>query len=79
MAGKPLKSLFPDGVCGAKNRRGEACRVRREVYRMKNGAHRCRWHGGLSTGPRTEGGKRRSLAALQAGNRRWRQGRKASV
>jgi hypothetical protein len=30
---------------------------------------RCRMHGGLSTGPRTEEGRRRSLEALERGRR----------
>jgi hypothetical protein len=37
----------------------------------------CRFDGGLSTGPKTAEGKRRSLAALQAGNRAWRARRAA--
>jgi hypothetical protein len=32
----------------------------------------CKFHGGRSTGARTAKGKARSLAALQAGHRRWR-------
>lgn len=40
--------------CGAKNRRGVPC----TAFAMKNG--RCRFHGGLSTGPRTPEGKARS-------------------
>lgn len=41
--------------CGAKTRKGTPCK-RKDVY--MNG--RCRLHGGLSTGPKTEEGKRRS-------------------
>jgi len=41
--------------CGAKTRKGTPCK-RRDIY--ENG--RCRLHGGLSTGPRTEAGKRKS-------------------
>jgi len=37
--------------CGAKTRRGPPCKC----PAMKNG--RCRLHGGLSTGPRTEEGR----------------------
>jgi hypothetical protein len=40
--------------CGAKTRKGTPCQ-RRELF--KNG--RCRNHGGLCTGPKTEEGKRR--------------------
>jgi hypothetical protein len=35
------------------------------------GKERCRFHGGCSTGPLTEDGKTRSLAAMRAGRRRW--------
>ncbi len=43
--------------CGAKTRRGTACRS----PAMANG--RCRMHGGASTGPRTEAGLARSRQA----------------
>ncbi len=47
--------------CGAKTRAGAPCRARvvwdDVLYRPRNG--RCRMHGGLSTGPRTEEGRRR--------------------
>lgn len=72
MPGTPLKNLFPAGLCGARNRRGEACGVRLEVYKCKNGHWRCRWHGGLSTGAKTPEGKERALRALREGWRRWR-------
>ena len=45
-------------LCGAKTRRGTSCKCRA----LPNG--RCKLHGGLSTGPRTEAGRKRSLAAL---------------
>jgi hypothetical protein len=32
----------------------------------------CKYHGGHSTGAKTSAGRRRSLSALQAGHRRWR-------
>jgi hypothetical protein len=35
------------------------------------GKERCRFHGGRSTGPLTEDGKARSLAAMRAGRQRW--------
>lgn len=73
MAGSPIKNLFPDGVCWAKNRRGEPCKIRLEVFKCKNGALRCRYHGGLSTGARTPEGKERSLKALWGGWWRWRE------
>jgi len=51
------KMLMP---CGAKTRQGMPCKNTR-LY--KNG--RCKNHGGLSTGPRTEDGKARALANLK--------------
>lgn len=44
-----------DRKCGAKTRRGTACK-RRDL----GVGGRCRLHGGLSTGPRTRAGKKRS-------------------
>jgi hypothetical protein len=44
--------------CGAKTRRGTLCQCRA----MPNG--RCRLHGGLSTGPKTEKGIERIRAAV---------------
>jgi hypothetical protein len=40
--------------CGARNRQGEPCAVR-----VEPGKARCRFHGGLSTGPRTIEGRAR--------------------
>lgn len=42
-------------TCGARTRKGTPCK-RKDLYRKE----RCRLHGGLSTGPRTEAGKARS-------------------
>ncbi|WP_370638070.1 HGGxSTG domain-containing protein [Croceicoccus sp. Ery15] len=42
-------------TCGATTRGGTPCK-RRDLYR----SGRCKLHGGLSTGPRTAKGKRRS-------------------
>jgi hypothetical protein len=53
-------------TCGAKNRQGMPC-GQKAVY--LNG--RCRFHGGLSTGPTTVEGKRRSIAAMRAGYKAW--------
>ena len=72
MAGTPIKTLFPDGVCRAKNRKGEPCKIRREVFRCKNGKLRCRYHGGLSTGPKTPEGKERISKAVRGRWARWR-------
>jgi hypothetical protein len=35
------------------------------------GKTRCRFHGGLSTGPKTSDGKARAVAAMVEGRRRW--------
>ncbi|HZV58636.1 MAG TPA: HGGxSTG domain-containing protein [Sphingobium sp.] len=44
-------------TCGALTRTGTFCK-RRDLYR----SGRCKLHGGLSTGPRTAKGKRRSAS-----------------
>lgn len=44
-----------DMTCGARTRAGTPCR-RRDLYR----SGRCKLHGGLSSGPKTAKGKRRS-------------------
>ncbi|TKR34135.1 hypothetical protein FCE95_07680 [Luteimonas gilva] len=46
-------------ICGAKMGFGVLCRLKSEP-----GKKRCRYHGGRSTGPRTEAGKARSAANL---------------
>jgi hypothetical protein len=46
--------------CGAKTRKGTPCRC---TWTYANG--RCRFHGGLSTGPKTEEGRRRALRNLK--------------
>lgn len=45
--------------CGAKTRKGTPCKA----LALPNG--RCRFHGGMSTGPRTPEGKARALANLR--------------
>jgi hypothetical protein len=52
------------GRCGAKTRAGGCCQVRAEP-----GKARCRFHGGKSTGPKTEAGRHR---IAEAQRRRWR-------
>jgi hypothetical protein len=48
-------------ICGARRRRdGEPCQGL-----SVPGKRRCKWHGGASTGPRTDEGRARSLANLQ--------------
>jgi len=55
----PESPEFPEEcrgmTCGAKTRAGTPCK-RKDLYI----SGRCRLHGGLSTGPRTKEGKRRS-------------------
>lgn len=43
--------------------------ARCKCWAMPNG--RCRMHGGLSTGAKTEEGKARQIAAMVAGRRAW--------
>jgi len=56
---KPPKSQRP--LCGATTRKGTPCKAR-----VVQGSTRCRVHGGLSTGPRTDAGRE----AIRASNRR---------
>ncbi len=62
-SGKPITLPFPEELrgltCGAKTRAGAPCKLT-SIY--ANG--RCRFHGGLSTGPKTKKGKRRVAANL---------------
>lgn len=57
---------FPDELrglpCGATTRAGRPCK-RTDLY----GNGRCKFHGGLSTGPKTAAGKARALANLAKG------------
>jgi hypothetical protein len=45
--------------CGARNRRGTACQAKA----LENG--RCKFHGGMSTGPKTPEGRARISAAVK--------------
>ena len=49
--------------CGAKTRAGSHCKAR-----VLKGKSKCRMHGGLSTGPKSTGGRARALWNLN-GNR----------
>lgn len=52
-------------ICGGKGRRsGEPCK---QTALYANG--RCKWHGGLSTGPKTKKGKAKSLKNLTRGSK----------
>ncbi|WP_379962183.1 HGGxSTG domain-containing protein [Dongia sedimenti] len=59
--------IHVDGRCGAKNRRGLPCLCKPATERNS----RCRFHGGLSTGPKTPETRARSITAMQEGRRRW--------
>ena len=50
-------------ICGAKTRKGEPCRNKGE-----SGKRRCKFHGGMSTGPKTEEGRARIAEGQRA---RW--------
>lgn len=64
--GVPIGATHPD-LCGARTKAGHPCRA------MKlPGRKRCRWHGGASTGPRTEAGKAKVSENLtKARAKRW--------
>ena len=54
-------------VCGAKTRKGTACRNKSEP-----GKRRCKFHGGKSTGPKTLAGHERIGQAQRARWAEWR-------
>jgi len=56
---------FGCGLCMAKNRRGLPC-----IALGSGAGGRCRFHGGLSTGPKTPEGRQRALQALARGRLR---------
>jgi hypothetical protein len=60
--------------CGAKTRAGRPCGMRVEF-----GKARCRFHGGLSTGPKTEAGRARIAEAQRRRWRAYREGRKGAT
>ena len=63
-----MRIPMPGEVCGAHARTtGQPCKA----PAGPNG--RCKLHGGLSTGPTSVDGKARTLEALQAGLKRWRE------
>ena len=55
-------------LCGAKTRAGGCCQVRAEP-----GKARCRFHGGKSTGPKTQAGRARIAEAQRLQWRRYRE------
>jgi len=56
-------------LCGAKTRKGHPCKMMSEA-----GKRRCKYHGGMSTGPKTPEGKAR---IAEAQRKRWVAWRKA--
>src|SRR5689334_8905476 len=65
---KSLNGLCEDASkkqrCLARTRNGGLCRRWAELNPQTGLRKRCRLHGGLSTGPRTEAGKARAVAAV---------------
>ena len=55
------------GRCGARTRRGTACQCKGDGR-----GGRCKFHGGKSTGPRTEAGRARISAVQKARWEQWR-------
>lgn len=55
-------------ICGAKTRKGGRCKCTPELGKM-----RCKFHGGLSTGPRTVEGKAKVASAQKKRWAQWRQ------
>lgn len=60
-------------ACGARTRAGGEC-----AMRVEPGRHRCRLHGGRSTGPKTAEGKALVAEAQRARWRRWRESHPSS-
>ncbi len=61
LAAGRLREATARVICGARRHRdGQPCRAK-----SMPGKRRCKWHGGCSTGPRTDEGKARSLANLR--------------
>ena len=62
------------GTCGAKTRKGTPCQAppvwNKATDKARNG--RCKIHGGLSTGPKTEAGRQAIRDSVGASNRRRR-------
>lgn len=73
MAGQPRKRSGK--ICGARTQKGTPCR---SLMLFKGNPPKCKWHGGLSTGPKTPEGKARSLAARDAGLKRYLEQRRIS-
>lgn len=59
----PMPAILIGLTCGAQTRKGTPCK-RTDIFR----SGRCKYHGGRSTGPKTEEGKMRSAQNLQRKN-----------
>lgn len=69
MRREAMRTPMPGEICGAYARStGRPCQA------LAGPSGRCKNHGGQSTGPRTEAGMARTVEALQAGLRLWRDG-----
>ena len=62
-----LRNVKVAGQCGARTRRGAACQAKGDGR-----GGRCKFHGGKSTGPRTEAGRAKISAIQLARWERWR-------
>lgn len=58
-------------ICGAKTRKGHRCRLKSEP-----GRRRCKFHGGMSTGPKTAEGRAKISEAQRERWRKWKANRK---
>lgn len=70
--GNPPGDFLTAPRCGARNRRGLPCQCP-----AMRGRRRCRVHGGLSTGAKTDDGKERCRLAAIRSHRYSREGRAA--
>lgn len=60
----PMPADLWDLPCGAKTRAGTPCKITTLYF-----GGRCKWHGGLSTGPKSEAGKEQSRINGRKGGR----------
>lgn len=69
-ANEPNLPRSERGICGAKTRKGTQCKAppvwNKAIDKAKNG--RCKLHGGLSTGARTEAGRQAIREGVRASN-----------
>ena len=67
LAAARRREMLRSWKCGAKTRKGMPCQMKPA---RSNG--RCRFHGGLSTGPRTAEGRQRIAEAQRQRWKKWR-------